>query len=127
MQHVVLLCQPNTADVFQVPENDGFDIVAVTERLGRDGSGSFEVIDTSPMNDEERYELYVSQAIAAAGSRYRVARVFGSNRHPGEEYGRRVPALVIYGDKGDQFPVDVYPHEYRDGRLETIADFVASL
>jgi hypothetical protein len=113
--------------VFESPENAGFDAATVKERLAGEASGSFEILDTTQMSDAERYELYISQAIAAAGNRYRVARVFGSNRHPGEEYGRRVPALVIYADKNDQFPADVYPHELRDGRVETIADFVSSL
>jgi hypothetical protein len=125
--HSVLVCQPLTKDVFESPENVGFDVAAVKEKLAGDSSGSFEVLDTTTMSDAERYELYISQAVAAAGNRYRVARVFGSNRHPGEEYGRGVPALVIYADKSDKFPADVYPHEHRDGRLATIADFVSSL
>ncbi len=65
----------------------------------------------------------IAEAMAAAGNRYRIRRVFRSNRSGmGPFLGRQVPALICYD--GNR-PVDVFPHEDRNGVLATIADYLA--
>jgi hypothetical protein len=125
--HFSLICRPN-GEPYSSPENAGYDYQCVVEALeGRLAVGdSYEVTDTSGWSDNERDRLYIDGAVAAAGNRYRVGRVFGSNRHPGEDFGGSVPALLIYAGRGDTYPTDVYPHEFKDGRMETIAAFLES-
>jgi hypothetical protein len=127
--HFKLVCRPSADDVYDIPENAGYDHKGVVDALeARITRGdSFEVSDTVNMTDDERDSIYIEEAIAAAGNRYRTARVFGSNKHPGEDFGWRVPALLVYANQGDRSPADVYPHEFKDGRMETIAGFLASL
>lgn len=119
--HYVLVARPDDADVYSTPENAGYVFDEVANLLRNSADDSFEVLDTTHQSDDERYSLYIDGAVAAAGTRYRVARVFGSNRHPGEDFGWRVPGLLVYAEKGDAYPVDVYPHENRDGEMVTIA------
>ncbi|SRR6266545_2063577 len=127
--HFTLICRPDATDVYQSPENEGYDYAGFVETLeGSVAHGhSYEVIDTTDWSDDERDRIYIDGAVAAAGNRYRVARVFGSNRNKGADFGWRVPALLIYADRGDTYPTDVYPREFKDGRVETIAAFFASV
>src|SRR4051812_30682373 len=111
--HLSLICRPN-AEPYGTPENAGYDYQRVVDALERRlaGGDSYEVTDTSGWSDDERDRLYIDgavAAVAAAGNRYRVGRVFGSNRHPGDDFGASVPALLIYADRGDTYPTDVYP------------------
>ncbi len=126
--HFKLVCPSNASVVLERPENAAYDRNRVIEKLdGHHAHGdSYEVTDTTAMSDADRSGIYLSEAIAAAGNRYRIARVFGSNEHPGEDFGRGTPALLAYKQMGDR-PVDVFPHEFKDGRLVTIADCLAEL
>jgi hypothetical protein len=126
--HFALVCRPDAEDVYASPENAGYTFPAILRELARRGEAghSYAVIDTTNLSDDQRAQLYIGTAVVAAGNRYRVARVFGSNRHPGQDFGWRVPALLVYAAKADTYPVDVYPHEFKDGRIETIASLLAS-
>jgi hypothetical protein len=126
--HIALVCRPEAQDVYSSPENEGYSFseVLAALRSRTERGDSYEVIDTTNFSDSERGSAYIDRAVAAAGSRYRVGRVFGSNRHPGEDFGWRVPALLIYAERRDRYPTDVYPHEFKDGRVETIAAFLTS-
>jgi len=127
--HFKLICRPDATDVYPSPANEGYDDATVLKVLEQSVAGghSFEIVDTSSWSDEDRAGLYIDGAVAATRSRYRVARVFGSNSDGGGDFGWRVPALLICNDRGDTYPADVYPHEFKDGRIETIAMFFASL
>ena len=81
--HFALVCRPQADDVFQTPENEGYDFARIAGVLEGCSGDTSEVIDTTSLSDEERHSLYIDRAVAAAGNRYRVGRVFGSNRHPG--------------------------------------------
>ena len=104
------------------PENTGYDFDRILETLG---GKTYELIDTTGMSGADRWKIYSEQAVSAAGNRYRVARAFGSNRHPGQDFGDEVPALLLYSTETDLYPVDVFPHEQRNGDIVTIADHLA--
>ena len=121
--HLKLVYSPSTPAMAR-PENAGFDAAAV-ERLGTAGD-TLEVLDTSAMSESDRHELYLREAVAAAGNRYRVGRPFGSNNYKGQDFGGAVPALLVSSVAGER-PSDVYPHEQRDGTVVTIAGYLATL
>ena len=74
------------------------------------------------LSQQEREEAYVSRAVRPSVSkRYRVRRVFGTNKYSGQYFGGAVPALVVL-ENGR--PVDVYPHEEQDGTIVTIRDYL---
>jgi hypothetical protein len=127
--HFTLICRPDVTDVYQSPENQGYHYARFVETFERSVARghSYEIIDTSDWSDQDRDRIYIDGGVAAAGNRYRVARVFGSNSNGGADFGWRVPALLVYNDRGDTYPADVYPHEFKDGRIETIAAFLASV
>lgn len=120
--HFTLVCPSDPDDVFDVPENRGFAYELIVERLSSRGEDSFEVIDGSRLSEAEREAVYGREAVAAAGNRYRIRRVFGSNKAGmGPFLGRQVPALLCYdGERA----VDVFPHEDSAGRVTTIANFL---
>ncbi len=74
------------------------------------------------LTEQEREEAYVSRAVRPSVSkRYRVRRIFGTNKYSGQYFGGAVPALVVL-ENGR--PVDVYPHEEQDGTIVTIRDYL---
>jgi len=96
--HFKLVCPSSPEAVISRPENAGCDREAVARSLEVRSADidTYEVVDTSDMPDSDRWSIYSSQAIPAAGNRYRIRRVFASNRHPGEDFGRGTPALLVY-------------------------------
>ena len=110
-------------EAMERPENVGLE--AAVRRLNVAPSQTVTVVDASLMSDEERFTLYLGEAVPATRDRYKVARVFGSRKHNGEDFGRRVPALIAYNLNTDVRGADVFPHEKEDGRIVTIADGLA--
>lgn len=102
------------------PENVGLD--AALTRMKTVSAHTFTVTDATRMSDRERFSIYLGEAVPAARTRYKVGRVFGSGKHNGEDFGRRVPALIAYNSDDDSRGADVFPHEANDGRIVTIAD-----
>ncbi len=106
--------------VMERPENVGLD--GALARLQAVSAHTFTITDASRMSDRERFSAYLGEAVPAARTRYKVGRVFGSGKHNGEDFGRRVPALIAYNSGADSRGADVFPHEANDGRIVTIAD-----
>lgn len=106
--------------VMERPENVGLD--GALARLKKTGTHTFTVIDASSMSDQERFAIYLGEAVRASRSRYKVGRAFGSQEHKGEDLGRAVPALIAYASDADTRGADVFPHEAKDGRIVTITD-----
>jgi hypothetical protein len=102
------------------PENVGLD--SALRRLTAASAQNVTLVDASHMSDEERFAIYIREAVPATRSRYKVARVFGSDSHNGEDFGLRVPALIAYNSDTDLTGVDVFPHEKEDGRIVTMLD-----
>jgi hypothetical protein len=123
--HFELICSSQPDVVFgEGSANEGFDRDAMSgllddlQRRGHD----YEVIDVDSLSEDDRQKRYYA-AVAAAGSRYKISSEFGSRDHGGGRYfGREVPALLVYENRGDATPVDVFPHKTKDGRHVTIAD-----
>ena len=104
------------------PANAGLsaDDLPSLERQLREVGAEYRVVDG--LTRQEREEAYVSRAVRPSVSkRYRVRRVFGTNKYSGQYFGGAVPALVVL-ENGR--PVDVYPHEEQDGTIVTIRDYL---
>jgi hypothetical protein len=99
----------------------GNDLSRVTRRLEEAGV-AYRVVDPAELTAQDREEAYHSRAVRpSVRRRYRVRRVFGTNKYPGAYFGAGVPALVVLEDGR---PVDVYPHEEQDGTIVTIRDYL---
>ncbi|MYE46988.1 MAG: hypothetical protein F4X25_09675 [Chloroflexi bacterium] len=93
------------------------------ERQVRETGVAYRVVEG--LTEQEREEAYVSRAVRPSVSkRYRVRRIFGTNKYSGQYFGGAVPALVVL-ENGR--PVDVYPHEEQDGTIVTIRDYLDRL
>ena len=83
-------------------------------------------IDTAKVDRAGLMSAYLENALRPAMYRkYRIRKVFGSNRQPGLVFGTSVPALLIRDPSG-QTVGDIYPHE-KSGSFVTINDFLTGL
>lgn len=83
-------------------------------------------IDTSQLTDEQIYDAYVKSVVGPTQlKKYKVRQVFGSARHSGWLFGRRVPALVVY-TVSSKVPEDVFPHSL-GGRIMTVKEGLSGL
>ncbi|GBC78033.1 hypothetical protein HRbin08_01519 [bacterium HR08] len=117
-----------TCEIFRTdPANEGFpEVPRLIEEVRQKGI-EVEIMDTGKMSEGERREAYEKAAVLAVRKKYRVRQVFGSRRYGyGPDFGKGVPALLVYKEKGDQYPEDVYPHE-REGKIFTIKEFLEQL
>ena len=107
------------------PANAGLgDLSRVRNRLA-EAAATYSVVDAGELTEQDREEAYLSRAVRPSVSRrYRVRRIFGTNKYPGQYFGGAVPALVVLEDGR---PVDVYPHEEQDGTIVTIRDYLDGL
>lgn len=109
------------------PANAGLrpgDLSRLTQRI-QEAGGVYRVVDTAGLSRQDREEAYHNRAVRPSVSRrYRVRRVFGTHKRPGQHFGAAVPALVVL-DGGR--PVDVYPHEEQDGTIVTISDYLETI
>jgi hypothetical protein len=110
------------------PENAGFENVRAMLGTALAQGHTVEIIDTVGLSDGERERFYIYEAMPAAGNRYRIRRVFGSNSKSGAEgFGREYPGLLVSETQG-RAPHDVYPHEDGQTRqITTIMSFLDSL
>ncbi len=111
----------------EVEANEGFEISQVRnllEQLEKLGV-SCETIETSGMSQDRLLRLYLQAAMPAVYKKYPIRQIFGSKRISGVNFGRGVPALVVY-ERDDQYPSDVYPHRARQ-KIVTIRAFLEDL
>jgi hypothetical protein len=122
-----LIC-PSRSEVWQHPENEGFDraeIVRLLDELPARGH-TYEIVDGDALTAQQRSALYgdAMGAVMHGRNRYRIRQVYGSRRHGGGDFlGSNVPALLVYEDSD---PVAVYPHQVGDG-YETIRAYLTRL
>ncbi len=104
------------------PENEGVERAV---RQIREAAIEYRVVDAGAMTREEAQSAYERLAVPpSVRRRYRVRRVFGTNKYTGGFFGKGVPALVVL-ENGR--PQDVYPHEEQDGTIVTIKDYLDRL
>jgi hypothetical protein len=106
------------------PANDG--VRYVLEHLDdfrRKGVGIQER-NTAKMSATELEHSYIRAIVPSVYRKYKVRRMFGSNRKSGWLFGRHVPALLV-SDPSGKTPGDVYPHDAA-GRIVTIHDFLTT-
>lgn len=81
-------------------------------------------VDICNETKDKRYDLYSKTWTPSVFKKYRIRKVFGTQRNPGTLFGE-VPALLVYDDS-DNFPSDVYPHD-KHGKVETIEEYLNSI
>ena len=121
-----LFYDPDLSTVFVThAQNDG--VRDVLERLDdfRKKGLAIEGRNTAKMSATDLEHAYIRAILPSVYRKYRVRRIFGSNRQAGLFFGRGVPALLI-SDPTHKTPGDVYPHE-EAGRIVTIHDFLTEL
>lgn len=100
------------------------DVEAILARLRRlEAQGvECEVLDTKDKPDEE-FERWRKEARVVSSWRGQQIRVPFGSRSEGmqPDFGRHVPALLVYDKKGDIVPRAVYPHSKK--RDQTRTDF----
>jgi hypothetical protein len=104
------------------PPNTGIDAVLARLQDFRPKGQPLEIMDIGKMTEEQRMTAYIRALTPSVYQKYRVRKVFGSQRHAGFAFGRGVPALVVWDD-AEGFALDVYPHE-KLGRIITIYEFL---
>lgn len=118
-----LFFDPDITLIFDRPHNTGVReaLVQVSE-LQRAGA-PLEIVNTARMTAKGLQQAYIEAMVPSVYRKYRIRRVFGTNRRSGTFFGRQVPALLIT-DPTHETPGDVFPHEEQSGRIVTISDFL---
>ena len=105
------------------PVNAGLSAndLPLLERQIREVGVEYRVVDG--LTQQEREEAYVTRAVRPSVSkRYRVRRVFGTNKYSGQYFGGgAVPALVVLENGPRSMST---PHEEQDGTIVTIRDYL---
>lgn len=113
-------------DLLLLDANSGFDplkIWTLLERLQNEQGVPFQIIDASRLTKDELNEAYMHAIVASVWNRFRIRKVFGTNKSSGCFFGKGVPALIVWN--ADR-PVDVYPHESGDYTI-TVRDYLESV
>lgn len=118
-----LFYDPNLSVIFDThPQNKGVrDVLEHIDNFRKEGV-PIEKRNTAKMSATDLEHAYIRAILPSVYRKYRVRRIFGSNRQAGLFFGRGVPALLI-SDTTHKTPGDVYPHE-KAGRIVTIHDFL---
>ena len=113
----------STEEPFKGPKNEGLQEVESTlNQLSK--KNRLLKVDTSHWNHDQRFSIYGDAIVVAVMKKSKVRKVFGTNRHPGTNFGKEVPALVLYNE--DDYAIDVYPR-MEDGEIITIKQYLDSL
>jgi hypothetical protein len=121
-----LFFDPDLSTIFDThPQNKGIrDVLEHIDDFQKKGI-PIEKRNTAKMSATDLEHAYIRAIVPTAYRKYRVRRIFGSNRQAGLFFGRGVPALLI-SDSSHKAPGDVYPHD-QAGRIVTIHDCLTKL
>jgi hypothetical protein len=121
-----LFYEPDVSTIFDtLPQNKGVrEVLEHIDEFRKEGV-SIEKRNTSKMSATDLEHAYIRAILPSVYRKYRVRRIFGSNRQAGLFFGRGVPALLI-SDPTHKTPGNVYPHD-QAGRIVTIHDFLTEL
>ena len=110
------------------PENGGYEplrILSDLRRLADEKAIDSRAVDVSGWDPEKIDSVYDNAAVVSSSRRkYRIRKVFGTNRASGVFFARGIPALLVY-EEGR--PVDVFPHDDPSRGLVTIRDYLDTL
>lgn len=81
----------------------------------------YKIVDTAKMSDSQLFEAYSKAIMPSVFNKYKVRKVFGTNRHSSIFFGKQQPGLLVEGDIWN-----VYPHE-KDGKKIAIETFLTNL
>jgi hypothetical protein len=120
-----LFYDPDLSIIFDThPQNKGVrDVLEHIDEFRKDGR-PIEKRNTAKMSATDLEQAYIRAIMPSVYRKYRVRRIFGSNRQAGLFFGRGVPALLI-SDPTHKTPGDVYPRD-EAGRIVTIHDFLTT-
>ncbi|SRR6266446_6324022 len=121
-----LFYDPDLSIIFDThPQNKG--VRSVLEHIDdfRKKGAPIEKRNTAKMSATDLEHAYIRATVPSVYRKYRVRRIFGTNRQAGLFFGRHVPALLI-SDPTNKTPGDVYPHD-EAGRIVTIHDCLTQL
>lgn len=98
----------------------------ILAKLSKLNGSNYEIkkIDVGGMRPDERYEHYEKAWIPSVIKKYKIRKVFGTQRNSGSFFGE-VPALLVY-EEGAQYPSDVFPHD-KHGRIVEIEEFLEEI
>jgi len=100
-------------------------VIGLIEKLKNlENNYQVRIIDISDVPREEVFKIYEKAWWPSVVKKYKIRKIFGSNRQPGYFFGIE-PALFVYGTESEH-PSDVYPHDVH-GKIITIEDFLATL
>ncbi len=121
-----LFYEPDVSMIFDThPQNKGVrDVLEHIDDFRKEGV-PIEKRNTAKMSATDLEHAYIRAILPSVYRKYRVRRIFGSNRQAGLFFGRGVPALLV-SDPTHKTPGDVYPHE-QAGRIVTIHEFLTQL
>jgi hypothetical protein len=126
MLNYELFYDPDVSTSLDVlPQNKGVrDVLEHVDDFRKEGV-AIQKRNTAKMSATDLEHAYIRAIVPSVYRKYRVRRMFGSNRHAGLLFGRDVPALLV-SDTTHKTPGDVYPHE-QAGRIVTIHEFLTQL
>lgn len=113
----MLYMNPNEPNV----RSDVGKITRLLDRLKKSKKLDYKIIDTSKMNDSERFSAYSNVIGPSVFNKYEIRRVFGTNRNSGVWFGKEQPALLVQGDIWE-----IFPHR-ENGKDVTIEKFLENL
>jgi hypothetical protein len=121
-----LFYDPDAPTIFDTfPQNKGIrEVLEHVDDFRKEGV-PIEKRNTAKMSATDLEHAYIRAIVPSVYRKYRVRRMFGSNRQAGLLFGREVPALLV-SDPTHKTPGDVYPHD-QAGRIVTIHDFLTEL
>ena len=118
------LYQDPSCKVFGSPENEGFPEVSSLLKELKETGVKVKVINTQKLTKEELQDAYIKAIVPSVVEKYKVRRIFRAKKQSGCCFGKEVPALVVYDEKGK--PQDVCPHK-KEGKIVTIKAFLEGI
>jgi hypothetical protein len=106
-----------------LPQNEGLahveEMLASLDTCGH----SYEIVDTA---DADVDEVVGAAMVWAVFAKTPIVPTFGTNKYKWSDFGKGVPALLVYDAPEAERPIGVYPHKLGDG-YATIAEFLSSV
>ncbi len=105
--------------------NNGIEEVMYLLWLVNQSGTDVEIIDTTRMSAQAVQAAYENAQIPSIAKKLSIRRVFGSKTRSGFQFGKEVPALIVYNEK--EYPVDVYPYHKGIHEETTIRQYLFGL